>query len=184
MLRSVWVWILQCLGFDPRGIFHYHNGRRYCSADPMDLMRRLWAAQVDYREPHSPSVMQPFETEKATALIGSGEGDKIQRGYAIVAEAVHQVFSVDSLENGGLTEEECLSLLVRFEQYLGDLKKNINVRQTTHTVTDSNSVDVSDSESATNRESPSTFTSTGTAYAMPDTSVLEPQLVAIHPSHS
>jgi len=134
MLHSITVWFLQCLGFDPRGIFSFHDGRRYRHVDPIEVARRLWAVTIEQQPfqqmPGLPRVAGmeapplPFDANSARRLIASGNGEEVQQGYSEMAQAARQAFLVKSYDEGGLTELECANLIDRFELYLGDVKKN------------------------------------------------------------
>lgn len=167
MFRAIWLYLLQCLGFDPRGIFRYWNGSNWCNADPMDLTRRLWSVEIEQRErPEIACPALPFDSGKSRKLIRSGNGIWIVRGYAEVAEAVREAFQIKAFDNGGLNEVECDQLLARFEAYQGDLKKNISPSPISPTNTESNG------ESATNADSLSGSSSTEKCYEVPDVSGL------------
>ena len=129
MFRAIWIWCLQCFGFDPRGIFVFHDGRRWRHEDPIVIARRLWSvmlAQENLFPTLGDMVLPPvpFDADESRKLIASGIGDDMQRGYSEIARAVRQACQVKELSEGGLTELECAQLLDRFEAYLGDVKKN------------------------------------------------------------
>jgi len=111
MLRSLLTWILYRLGADPRGLFSFHDGRRWRYVDPMEAARTLWS-------------LPGFESDKSRELIASGVGTLMAQGFAEIATAVRSVFDVAPASQGGLTELECRELLDRFEFYLGAVKKN------------------------------------------------------------
>ena len=130
MLRSIWIWFLQSVGCDPRGIFRFYDGRRYRRVDPMGAARKLWAVTVKQKPlpgmDGSGVVLPdlPFEWSAIVDAIGSGDATRFSEAYALAADVAKQVFDVRPLEDGGLTEEECVRLLGRFDDYIGDVKKN------------------------------------------------------------
>lgn len=170
MLLRLWIFILQALGFNPRGLFIFWDGRRYRRVDPMVIARNLWAAQVAKEVSPGKFEPMPFESLESLKLVKSAVGTKIQQGYAEIAEAVREAFELRHFENGGLSENECQLLLARFEDYLGDVKKNGS-----NSPTGSDSTNASPDGSATNSNSDSGSTSTDSVYVMPDVSELELQ---------
>lgn len=117
MLRSFLNLVAYALGLDPRGIFAFWDGRRWRYADPMVVARRLWS-------------IPEFDSDKSRELIASGVGTLIVQGFEEIGDATRTAFGVRSAESGGLTDIECDRLLARFELYLGDLKKNGSLGQT------------------------------------------------------
>ncbi len=170
MLRTLWIWILQCLGFDPRGIFSFHDGFRWRRVDPMVVARRLWSVSVKQAE--IPGLTSPdvaFDMDTSRKLIASGIGSQIQQGYAEISQAVREAFQIPDLEQGGLTEIECDELLGKFNTYLGDVKKNGSGKPISSPSTDS----IPAEESATSSESDSGSTSTDSNSGQPESSGLE-----------
>lgn len=128
MLYSIWIWFFQCLGFDPRGIFSFHDGRRNRHVDPIVIARRLWTAKIEQAvRPGMVAPPLPFDSDTARKLIATGLADEMQHGYSHMSQAAKFVFGVKPLEEGGLTELECAELVDRFEAYLGDVKKNAKI---------------------------------------------------------
>lgn len=117
MFRSFWIWFLQCLGQDPRGIFSFWDGRRWRHSDPIVIARKLWSVVIDG---------MPFDSDASRDLIRTNIGTQLQKGYLDTSFAVCEAFDILPLAAGGLTELECAQLLDRFEDYLGDVKKNGN----------------------------------------------------------
>lgn len=111
MFRSLLNWILYAIGLDPRGLFPVWDGRKWLYVDPIAVARELWA-------------IPGFESDKSRELIASGIGTLMAQGYSEIANATRIAFSLRDPLHGGLSEMECDRLLLRFEQYLGDVKKN------------------------------------------------------------
>ncbi|HEY4262903.1 MAG TPA: hypothetical protein VGM98_22275 [Schlesneria sp.] len=104
-------WALTILGRDPRGLFCFHDGRRWRHVDPLVVARGFWT---------HPS----FDWDETPKLLQSGNSSIQLQAFQSIAVAVRDVFSVRELSEGGLSEQECLDLLSSFRQYLGDVKKN------------------------------------------------------------
>lgn len=114
MMRSLWFFILRCCGADPRSIFRFWDGRRWRSADPLEVARKLYS-------------VANFHPEETPELLKSEDPKVITETSGQVAAAVQYAFSVKPLTSGGLTETECIELLGTFQEYLGSLKKNIDM---------------------------------------------------------
>lgn len=167
MLRRLTIWFLQRLGFDPRGLFSFYDGRRYRHGDPMKIARKLWSAQVVKEVTLGQYAPMPFESVESRQRIKSGVGTQIQQGYAEIEEAVRYAFDLKPFEKGGLSENECEQLLGRFEDYLGDVKKNGSKTP----ISADGTVDLAGN--ATNSGSDGGSTSTDNTFALPDTSDLD-----------
>jgi hypothetical protein len=103
-----------------RRIFRYFDGQRESSADPL----AAWIALAEDAE---------FEIEKHTAAIDAGDSE----AYKVVSRAVRRVFNVKPFADGGLTDQECLDLLLAFLGYMGSLKKSTNDSLTSSLPTES-----------------------------------------------
>lgn len=90
-----------------RSIFRYWDGARNRFADPMAIYRAL------QQHPR-------FNWDVHPALIDCGDLDAL----ALTAEAVRTAFGIAPVEQDGLTEAECVTLLAAFVGYLEALKKN------------------------------------------------------------
>lgn len=117
VFRSLLIWLAYRVGLDPRGLFAFHDGRRWRYVDPMAVARALWS-------------IPDFDSTKSRQMINSNVGTLVAQGYQEIAVAVRQAFQVKAAEDGGLTEVECDTLLFMFELYLGELKKNGSPTQT------------------------------------------------------
>lgn len=112
MMRSLWFFILCCLGADPRTIFRFWDGRRWRNADPLEVTRRLYS-------------VANFHPEETPLMLDNENPQIVAETSGQVAAAVQYAFGVKPLSSGGLTETECIELLGAFHEYMGTLKKNI-----------------------------------------------------------
>lgn len=112
MFRSLVNWMLMCLGFDVRGIFRFHDGRRWRYIDPWSATRELFSATNGFDYDTS---LEELKKPDSASQLGA---------IAVIAETVRIVFKVPGFEAGGLSEQECVDLLMQFREYLGDVKKN------------------------------------------------------------
>lgn len=170
VLWTIWVKFLQSLGFDPRGLFRYYDGRWIRRADPMVIARRLWSVDVPQEIASGEFIPKPFESIDSLNRITSGVGVQIQQGYAEIDYAVRYAFQLRPLSQGGLSENECQKLLERFEDYLGDVKKNGSKTRI------SSSGTVVPDVTVMNSDSDGGSTGTESAMPMPDVSEREAQL--------
>lgn len=94
-----------------RLLFRFWNGSRFVSSDPFVLLRRL--INTDKFDPDADLKKLKYPDPKiVTEKIG------------FVAEGVREIFEIKPFEQGGLTELECVQLLMTFSEYLDTVKKN------------------------------------------------------------
>ena len=117
MFRTFFNSILTWLGFDVRGIFRFHDGRQWKFADPWVVTRRLFA--------HS-----EFDWDRTPELLHQPDSQTQLEAVRLIALAVRDAFTISPFEQRGLSEQECVNLLIDFRQYLGDVKKNGSLWQT------------------------------------------------------
>lgn len=103
-----------------RFVFSYWNGHRTVKADPMVIWRLLQQCD-DFRE-------EDFKL----LSIEATRNDTVAK----IAGVVRSVFSIPSLEDGGLTELECLGVMNSFIAYSGFQKKSGGQMQTSLSPTD------------------------------------------------
>lgn len=103
-----------------RFIFSYWNGKKTVKADPMVLWRTLQQCD-DFRE-------EDFKMLSVEATRNET--------VAKLANVVRSVFSIPSLDEGGLTELECLGVMNSFIAYSGFQKKSGEQMQTSLSPTD------------------------------------------------
>ncbi len=93
------------------GIFAFFDGTRSRRADPMAVSRALFSHPT-------------FSWEDHPKLIDVDDPAVSMDALRITAEAVRDAFTLPSVEDGGLTEIECVDLLASFVAYLASLKKS------------------------------------------------------------
>jgi len=125
-----------------REIFTYFDGNKPRSADPIVVYRSL---KDDAK----------FNIDVHPALVDAGDADAI----GITAAAVRSAFGVKSLDAGGLTEQECISLLLQYFDWVDSVKKKDNQPLTSPPASDTTPLPEC---SATPTSSPSESTSTVT----------------------
>lgn len=94
-----------------RLLFRFWNGSRFVSSDPFILLRKLlntdkFDAEMDLKKLEIP------DPKIVTEKIG------------FIAEGIREIFELPPYEKGGLTELECVQLLMEFSSFLERIKKN------------------------------------------------------------
>lgn len=92
-----------------REVFTYFDGLKARSADPIVVFRMLKDDKT-------------FNMDVHPALVDAGDVDAI----GITAAAVRSAFGVKSLDAGGLTEQECVALLLDYFAWVEDVKKKLS----------------------------------------------------------
>jgi hypothetical protein len=108
---SIKNWFLSRILNRHRLLFQFWDGRQFRRVDPFTLLRKL--LNTDKFDPDDDLKKLKIPDAKLVC-------DKI--GH--IAEGVREIFGVKPLENGGLTELECVNLLMEFSAYLDRVKKN------------------------------------------------------------
>jgi hypothetical protein len=90
-----------------REIFQFWDGHKVRLADPLAVQRAL-VTDPDLDLKNDPGLMA---TPKTPGLLATGR----------VAAAVRKAFGVATLDNGGLTDGECVALFCEFGDYIGGL---------------------------------------------------------------
>lgn len=101
----------------------FFDGRRWRSADPLAIARAFFT---------HPS----FDWDETPELLRTGVATVQLEAFRVIGVAVRDVFGIRPLDQGGLSDRECLDLLAEFRQYLGDVKKNGNLFQISQASTD------------------------------------------------
>lgn len=125
-----------------REIFTFWDGNKPRSADPIAVYRSL---KDDPK----------FNIDVHPALVDAGDVDAI----GITAAAVRSAFDVKPLSAGGLTEQECISLLLEYFDWVDSVKKKDSQPLTSQPASDTTPLLEC---SATPTSSPSESTSTVT----------------------
>lgn len=94
-----------------RLLFQFWNGSRLVSADPFVLLRRMLNTNK-------------FDLETDIKVLQIPDPKLITQKIGYIAEGVREIFDVPELDQGGLSELECVNLLMKFSEYLEDVKKN------------------------------------------------------------
>ena len=96
---------------EERLIYSYWNGEKIVKADPMVLYKKLVTIGPDL---------------EADMLGARSKSKKAMEYHDGVIKKLRNLFGVKSFEEGGLTEQETLSLYDHFQDYVGVIKKNGN----------------------------------------------------------
>lgn len=101
-----------------RSIYRFHDGTRRRSIDP------LVAYRATFSHPGF-SWDTTMATLNATRIPGDeGHVARKLEMFAAAADCARAVFRIPPFEAGGLTERECAQLLLDFEFYVAEVKKN------------------------------------------------------------
>ena len=136
MIHRLIIGVLYFLGFDPRGLFAYFDGRRWRYGDPLVMARSLYA-------------VPKFDADRLKDAIRDGDTMAKLNAADELSKVIRTVWNIESAENGGLTDGECCELHTKFDRYIGDLKKNGNGPAITpsFTVPDVSGIDLTKGES-------------------------------------
>lgn len=173
MFRKIWNWFRKEESIPVGGvmyrpkdrmIFGYYDGEKEVLADPMILYKRI----------------MDIGTELSVEM-------KVMRSKSKGARAAHdsavaklrKVFDVKSLEDGGLTEVECLELFDVFINYCDLVKKNSSPTPTSATETSASTRSTSEEIPPTSNISDSGSTKEESSTAMPTQPTSEPVLPSV-----
>jgi hypothetical protein len=111
-----WVrnWVFRRVLNNHRLLFRYWDGRKYVAADPFVLLRRMLSTQK-------------FDPESDLKKLNISDSKIITERIGFIAEGVREIFDLSPFRpdgRGGLTELECVNLLMEFTGYLERVKKN------------------------------------------------------------
>ena len=143
MLR--WLWNL-FIRRDERRIFSYWDGKARASVDPIPTWYALY-------------YDQEISLDREQAIVQLGDDRKTLEALLRLDPLLRRVFKIKPYEQGGLTVDECQSLMVDFLEYMGDVKKNGSGSPTLPEPTES----VSSGQSPTNAVSDSGQTASGSS---------------------
>jgi hypothetical protein len=115
-------WLIQAGAFRRRRkIFKFYDGKKKRAIDPMIPFRSLGQNEkFDWEK-------TPLEM-KASQQIGDIKLFFLSTGLTV--DAVREAFQVEPFDQGGLTDFECVDLLLDFSIWINALKKNIKPSQT------------------------------------------------------
>lgn len=128
MWTRFWLWLLTRLGQDPRGLFVFFDGHCWRAVDPLQAARDLFSHPE-------------FDWDETPKMLMTGHATIQLEAFRLIGCAVRTAFEIPAVQSGGLTERECLDLLTGFRQYLGDVKKNGSLFQTSSDSTEHLSAD-------------------------------------------
>lgn len=94
-----------------RAIYSYFNGQEVLRIDPITLYKKL---------------MEIGPELDIDIKVANSESKDAAKAQAKVIERIRWVFSVKSLEEGGLTEDETAGLLDHYLRFTDQVKKNLN----------------------------------------------------------
>ncbi|MDE2098090.1 MAG: hypothetical protein KGL39_12625 [Patescibacteria group bacterium] len=92
-----------------RLIYHYYDGIKTVSADPLRLYRQMMDV--------GPELSVEIKVSRSASKDAS-------KAHVDAIKHIRSIFDIKPYEEGGLTEVECLQLLDHFWIYTGHLKKN------------------------------------------------------------
>lgn len=121
MLGTVKNWFFRRILNRHRLLFRFWNGSRFVSEDPFVLFRRLLNTQA-------------FDPDVDLKLLEIKTDPKlVVRKMEHIAEGVREIFEIPAFDAGGLTELECIQLLLQFSGWMETVKKNGVTNQTLST---------------------------------------------------
>lgn len=114
ILESLRNWVFRRVLNRHRMLFRYWDGRKYVAADPFVLLRKMLATSK-------------FDPESDLKKLNIPDSKIITERIGYIAEGVREIFNLSPFRpdgRGGLTELECVNLLMEFTGYLERVKKN------------------------------------------------------------
>lgn len=94
-----------------RLLFRFWNGSRFVSSDPFILFRKLINTDK-------------FDVENDLNKLRIPDPKIVAEKIGFIAEGIREIFDLPPYEKGGLTELECVQLLMEFSTFLDRVKKN------------------------------------------------------------
>lgn len=92
-------------------LFRFWNGTKFVSADPFVLLRKL--VNTD-----------KCDIDEDLKKLKIPDPKIVTNTISNIAEGVREIFEVPAFENGGLTELECVQLVMEFMGFTERVKKN------------------------------------------------------------
>lgn len=125
-MRWLTVWLRMRRMKREREIFRFWDGKKTRAADPLEI----WLALKNDPE---------FNYDTTPGFVDAGDTEAIK----VTIGAIRRIFGVKTLEQGGLTSQECLELLAVYFLYEESLKKSTSEPATPQSPTGSESSDKS-----------------------------------------
>jgi hypothetical protein len=94
-----------------RLLFRFWDGSRFVSSDPFILFRKLINTDK-------------FDVEEDIKKLRIPDPKIVSEKIGFIAEGIREIFDLPPYEKGGLTELECVQLLIEFSTFLDRVKKN------------------------------------------------------------
>jgi len=94
-----------------RLLFRYWDGSRHVSADPFVLLRRMLNTTK-------------FDADADVKALALPDPAIVAKKIGFIAEGIREIFDLKPFEKGGLSELECVNLLMTFSDFLNSVKKN------------------------------------------------------------
>lgn len=130
-----------------RLLFRYWDGSRFISSDPFVLLRKL-------------TNTDKFDMEADLKMLSVHDVKIITQKVGYIAEGIREIFGLKNFESGGLSELECVQLLLMFRDFLEGVKKNGGSSLISSPLSDNSQTEQSSAEEKdTNENSASTLTS-------------------------
>lgn len=111
MLNFIKNWFFARVLNRHRLLFRFWNGSRFVSSDPFILLRKLLNTDK-------------FDAEMDLKKLEIPDAKIVTEKIGFIAEGVREIFELPPYEKGGLTELECVQLLMEFSEFLERIKKN------------------------------------------------------------
>jgi len=140
-MRRLWQWFIIFFAKKPPGrwdayhpgqrkIYSYFDGQTDTKADPLVLWKRYKSVSVDLASNYNLAFSVPalaadpnLKGEAYTKIVRDLQ-EQSRKGHERYVTIIRDIFSVKSLVEGGLTDEECDDLIDHFLGYMIELKKN------------------------------------------------------------
>lgn len=127
-----------------RLLFRFWDGSRFISSDPFVLLRRL-------------TNTEKFDMESDLKMLQIPDPKIVTQKIGYIADGVREIFDLKNFESGGLSELECVQLLLTFSDFLDTVKKNGVLNPNSSPASDVSQMESSSAEKkGTNENSDST----------------------------
>lgn len=92
-------------------LFRWWNGSKFVSSDPFVLLRKMINTDK-------------FDIDESLKKLKIPDSKIVTTAISHIAEGVREIFEVPAFEDGGLTELECVQLVMEFMGFTERVKKN------------------------------------------------------------